>query len=135
MAEFVGFSASILTITSASRAVQSLYKTIEHYEGRSLILGMLRVQLEEILSILNALEKVRDIDESLWLLFQGPIDRFKDICPDLEEAIKSFGGSEIKVGLRDWAKMEFRKRTITEFIHRIACYKSTIAIGLGIINL
>jgi hypothetical protein len=96
---------------------------------------MLRAQLEEVWNILSALEKVTDVEESLWLLLQGPIDRCKEICPDFEEAMNSFCKSKTKVGLRDWAKMEFRKGTIMEFIDRIAGYKSTITVGLGIINL
>lgn len=134
MAEIVGFAASVLTITSACRAVKSLYETVKHYEGRNTTLTMLRAQLEEILNIMNALEKVTDIDESLWGLLRGPIDRCKEMCPDFEKAMKSFSNSS-KVGLRDWAKMEFRKGTIAEFIDRIAGYKSTITVGLGIINL
>jgi hypothetical protein len=49
--------------------------------------------------------------------------------------MNTFSNSKTKVGLRDWAKMEFRKGTIAEFTDRIAGYKSTITVGLGIINL
>ena len=135
MAEVVGLAASVLTITAACRAVKSLYETVKHCEGRNTTLTMLRSQLEETLNILKALEKVTDIHESLWLLLQGPIDRCKEVCPAFEEAMNSFGNSKTKVGLRDWAKMEFRKGTIMEFIDRIAGYKSTITVGSGIINL
>jgi hypothetical protein len=135
MAEIVGLAASVLTITAACQAVKSLYDTVKHYEGRNTTLTMLRAQLEEMLNILNALEKVTDIDKSLWLLLQGPIDRCKEICPAFEEAMNSFSNSKTKIGLRDWAKMEFRKGTIMEFIERIAGYKSTITVGIGIINL
>ena len=135
MAEAVGLVASLLTITAACRAVKSLYETVKLYEGRNTTLTMLRAQLEETINIMNALEKVTGIQESLWVLRQGPIDRCKEMCPAFEEAMKSFGGAKSKIGIRDWAKMEFRQGTITDFVDRISSYKSTIAVGLGIINL
>ena len=37
--------------------------------------------------------------------------------------------------MRDWAKLEFMRGDINEFIDTISGYKSTIAVGLGIITL
>jgi hypothetical protein len=40
-----------------------------------------------------------------------------------------------KTGIRDWAKLEFMRGDINEFIDTISGYKSTIAVGLGIVTL
>lgn len=37
--------------------------------------------------------------------------------------------------MRDWAKLEFMRGDINEFIDTISGYKSTIAAGLGIVTL
>lgn len=40
-----------------------------------------------------------------------------------------------KSSIRDWAKLEFMRGDINEFIDTVSGYKSTIAVGLGIITL
>ncbi|KAL1598066.1 hypothetical protein SLS59_007076 [Nothophoma quercina] len=48
--------------------------------------------------------------------------------------MKSFN-QKTKAGFRDWAKLEFMRGDINEFIDTISGYKSTIAVGLGTITI
>ena len=46
----------------------------------------------------------------------------------------AFSGKS-QTGVRDWAKLEFMRGDINEFIDTVAGYKSTISVGLGTITL
>ena len=136
MADPLSITASVLTlVTTACQAVKSLYGTVERYQGRDRNLKALYAELEQVSNILTSLSKVTHIDESLWSLLSGPIERCSRICIEFEGAMKTFSNGRPKASFMDWAKLEFKKGTITEFTDEIAGYKSTITVGLGIINM
>lgn len=136
MADPVSITASVLTLaTTACQAVKSLYGTVERYQGRDRNLQALHGELAQVDNILTSLSKVTFIDESLWSLLAGPIKRCSRICVEFERAMKTFSNGKPKASFMDWAKLEFKRGTITEFTDEIAGYKSTITVGLGIINM
>ena len=48
--------------------------------------------------------------------------------------MKEFRGKS-KTSLLDWAKLEFMRGDINEFIDTIAGYKATISVGLGVVTM
>lgn len=134
MADPLSVTASVLAVvTAAAQATKLLYETVKRYKGRDKTLGRLQEELKDMGNILDSLTQVADIDESLWKLLQNPVDRCSQVCCEFEQSMEMFGGKS-KTGFRDWTKMEFMRGDINEFIDRIAGYKSTIAVGLGIIT-
>lgn len=134
MADPLSITAAVLAvITAAGQATKSLHETVQRYKGRDKTLGRLSDELKDVGNILDSLSQVTNIDKSLWKLLHSPVDRCSQVCREFEQSMKIFS-EKSKTGLRDWAKMEFMRGDINEFIDRITGYKSTIAVGLGIIT-
>ncbi|KAJ4204229.1 hypothetical protein NW767_004421 [Fusarium falciforme] len=135
MADPLSISASILAVVTASVvSVKSLKETVERYRGRDETLRRLTGQLEDLISILDALEKISQVETSMLALLKGPVERCRQLCQAFEVVMKDFAGKS-STGLRDWAKMEFKKGDINEFMRTLSGYTSTISIGLGTITL
>ncbi|KAL4919591.1 hypothetical protein BDW62DRAFT_216759 [Aspergillus aurantiobrunneus] len=133
MADPLSISASVLAITTAAiRSTNSLCATVGRFKERNKALQDLQVELEDLSRILNSLEHAVDTDTAVLALLQGPVDRCSRLCDEFEQSMKEFSNTS-KAGFRDWAKMEFRRANISEFIETIGSYKSTILLGLGII--
>lgn len=135
MADPLSITASALAvITAAVQSTKSLYDAVSRYRGRDKTLGRLQDELQDLTKILDALKQVVDAEASMLELLHGPIDRCSKICGEFEESMESFWRKS-KTGIRDWAKMEFMRGDINEFIDIISGYKSTISVGLGTINM
>ena len=135
MADPLSITASLLAITTAAiQSAKSLCETVKRYRGRDTTLRRLQNELEDLTKILDSLMKVTNADESMLALLQGPIERCSQVCHDFEVTMEVFSGKP-KTGLRDWARMEFMRGDINEFIDTIAGYKSTISVGLGTITM
>lgn len=135
MADPLSISASVLAvITAAVQSAKSLYETVNRYKGRDKTLRRLQDELQDLANILSSLAQGIDAETSMLELLGGPIDRCRQVCHEFEEAMKAFSGKS-KTGFLDWAKMEFRRGDINEFIDTIAGYKSTISVGLGTITM
>lgn len=67
-------------------------------------------------------------------LLKGPVDRCRQLCHAFETVMKDFAGKP-STGFRDWAKLEFMKGDINEFMKTLSGYKLMISIGLGTITL
>jgi hypothetical protein len=128
-------SASALTVIAATiTSVKALYATVERYKGRDNKLSRLQNGLDDLVAVLNTLEKAIDDESPVWTLLKDPVTRCAQVSHEFEDAMKIFSGKS-KPGFRDWTRMEFMRGDINEFIDTLGDYKSTITIGLGIITL
>ncbi|KFA81154.1 hypothetical protein S40288_01025, partial [Stachybotrys chartarum IBT 40288] len=135
MADPLSVTASVLAIvTAAIQSTNSLKETVSRYRERDKTLHRLQDELEDLIKILKTLETIQVLEHSMLSLLQGPISRCTQVCYDFESSMKRFHG-KTKVGFRDWTKLEFMKGNINDFMEALIGYKSTIAIGLGIITL
>jgi hypothetical protein len=135
MADPLSAFASLLAIsTAAIKTIKSLCEATRRYKGRDKTLGRLQDELDQLAQILESLARIKTADESLFLLLEGPIARCTQVCQEFKTSMGTFI-EKGKAGLLDWAKMEFRRGDINEFIATIAVYKSTISVGLGTITL
>lgn len=127
-------SSTISVVTGAIQSVKSLHETIKRFKDRHRTLSKLQNELDDLTNILENLTQAINTESSVMKLLQGPIDRCTKVCTDFELSMKAFH-EKSKTGFRDWAKMEFMRGDINEFIDTIAGYKSTIAVGLGTITM
>ncbi|KAH7308613.1 hypothetical protein B0I35DRAFT_98974 [Stachybotrys elegans] len=135
MADPLSVTASVIAVvTAAIQATNSLKETVKRYRERDKTLKRLQDDLEDFLKILKALEDIPVLEASMLSLLQGPVGRCAQICHDFETSMKRFHG-KTKAGFRDWTKLEFMRGNINDFIDALDGYKSTIAIGLGIITM
>lgn len=133
MADPLSITASLLTIlTTAIQSTNSLLEAVRRYKERNKTLGRLCEELEDLISILKSLEKACRSDSPTLDLLGRPIRRCSQLCSEFEATMKEFGAKP-NVGFRDWAKMEFMRGDINEFLDTLAGYKSTISVGLGAI--
>lgn len=135
MADPLSITASVLAVASAAVvSVRSLCDTVKSFQNRNKTLGRLHANLQDLTTILDSLVHVINADTSVLMLLEGPIDRCKNVCNEFEQSMKRFHKTS-KTGLLDWTKLEFMRGDINDFIDIIDGYKSTIAVGLGTINL
>lgn len=135
MADPLSITASVLTIvTAAVQSVKSLNDTVSRYKGRDRTLQRLQNELRDVCGILDSLKEAIQAEASVSALLKGPVGRCSDICQEFEQSMRSFN-EKSKTGVRDWAKLEFMRGDINEFIDTISGYKSTIAVGLGLITM
>jgi hypothetical protein len=135
MADPLSITVSILAITIAAvQSVKSLNDTISRYKGRDRTLQRLQNELQDVLGILDSLKEAILAEASVSALLKGPVGRCSEVCQEFKQSMLSFSAKS-KTGFRDWAKLEFMRGDINEFIDTISGYKSTIAVGLGIITL
>jgi hypothetical protein len=135
MADPLSITASILAITTAAvQSVKSLNDTVSRYKGRDRTLQRLQNELQDVLGILDSLKEAILAEASVSALLKGPVGRCSEVCQEFKQSMLSFS-EKSKTGFRDWAKLEFMRGDINEFIDTISGYKSTIAVGLGIITL
>lgn len=135
MADPLSVTASVLAIvTAAIQSINALKDTVQRYKERDKTLQRLQDELQDLIKILKALEDVQALEASMLSLLQGPVSRCAQICHEFESSMKRFH-SKTEIGFRDWAKLEFMKGSINDFIDALAGYKATISIGLGIINM
>ncbi|KAH8657224.1 hypothetical protein BGZ60DRAFT_383964 [Tricladium varicosporioides] len=131
----LSISASVLTVIAATiTTVNTLRETVKRYKGRDKTLNRLEGGLLDLVTILNSLEAAANNETPILSLLTGPVGRCAQVCHEFEEAMKIFTGKS-KTGLKDWAKMEFMRGDINDFIDTLADYKSTIAVGLGTVTI
>ncbi|KAJ0426806.1 hypothetical protein BJY00DRAFT_306801 [Aspergillus carlsbadensis] len=135
MAESVGITASVLaTITAAIQSTNVLKETVRRFKERNKTLGRLQNELEDLSRILDLVKHTDGDNVEVLALLQGPINRCSQLCHEFEDSMNAFSAKS-RSGFRDWARMEFMKGDINEFIDILAGYKSTISIGLGTITM
>ncbi|KAL2814485.1 hypothetical protein BJX63DRAFT_392471 [Aspergillus granulosus] len=135
MADPVSIAASVLAIITATiQSTNALHETVKRYRERNRTLGKLQDELEDLLKILASLQNAVEADAQVLELLEGPVQRCGRLCREFEDSMKVFSGNS-KPGFRDWARMEFMKGNINDFIETIATYKSTISVGLGTITM
>ncbi|KAE9373695.1 hypothetical protein N431DRAFT_407372 [Stipitochalara longipes BDJ] len=127
-------TSALTVITATIATVKALYETVKRYQGRDKTLGRLQGGLLDLVAILNSLEAAANSETPILTLLTGPVDRCAQVCREFEDAMKTFNGKS-KTGLKDWAKMEFMRGDINEFIDTLVDYKSTITVGLGTITM
>ncbi|RAQ54250.1 hypothetical protein AFGD_005525 [Aspergillus flavus] len=135
MADPLSIAASALAvITAAIQSTKSLVDTVKRFKDRDKTLRRLQAELEDLANILDALAHVTATEKSMLALLGDPIKRCSQICCEFEQSMNVFS-EKSKMGFRDWAKMEFKRGDINDFIDTIAGYKSTISVGLGTITM
>ncbi|RYN59487.1 hypothetical protein AA0119_g13310 [Alternaria tenuissima] len=135
MADPLSTTASVVALVTVTvQSVKSLYETVSRFKGRDKTLQRLQDELQGIIGILDSLKEVAYAEASISTLLRGPIDRCSEVCKEFEESMRSFNQKD-KAGFRDWAKLEFMRGDINEFIDTISGYKSTITVGLGTITI
>jgi hypothetical protein len=127
-------ASSLAVITTAVETTKSLYATVKRFKDRDKTLRRLQDEIGDLAHILDSLEQAINAEASMVILLQGPVERCSAVCHEFEKSIVAFSGKS-KTGFRDWAKMEFMRGDINEFIDTVAGYKSTISVGLGTITL
>ncbi|EXA30552.1 hypothetical protein FOVG_18081 [Fusarium oxysporum f. sp. pisi HDV247] len=118
----------------AVQSIKSLKNTVTRYKGRDKTLARLYHVLEDLDNILEVLERAVESEASTRALLEGPVSRCNLLCREFETAMQAFG-EKSKLGFRDWTKMEFMTGDINEFMDRLAGYKATISVGLGIVTM
>jgi chromosome segregation ATPase len=135
MADPLSIAASLLAvITAAVQSTKALRETITRFKDRDKTLARLQDELCDLITILGSLEQVIGTETSMLALLNAPIERCAQVCREFEKSMESFSRKS-KTGLRDWAKMEFMRGDIHEFIDTISGYKSTISVGLGTLTM
>jgi hypothetical protein len=135
MADPLSATASVVALVTVTvQSVKSLHDTVARFKGRDKTLQRLQDELQGILTVLNSLTELACAEASISTLLQGPIDRCSEVCQEFKQSMESFG-QKTKAGFRDWAKLEFMRGDINEFIDTISGYKSTITVGLGTITM
>ncbi|KAF2158405.1 hypothetical protein M409DRAFT_71661 [Zasmidium cellare ATCC 36951] len=135
MADPVSITASLLAITTAAiQSTKSLYEAVRRYRGRDKTLQRLQSELEDVIKILQSLNVAIATEESILALLKGPVQRCSQICHEFKLSMEKFDRTS-KMSVLDWARMEFMRGDINEFIQTLAGYKSTISVGLGTITM
>jgi hypothetical protein len=135
MADPLSIAASLLSvILTVIQTIKSLYDTVQQFMDCNKSLRRLQDELEELTNILFALIEVTHAETLMLALLQAPIHRYSQICSEFKQLIRAFS-EKLKTDFRDWAKMEFMRGDINEFIHTIAAYKSTLSVRLGTITM
>ncbi|ETN40282.1 uncharacterized protein HMPREF1541_04558 [Cyphellophora europaea CBS 101466] len=130
MTEPLSITASLLAVTTAAlQSSKSLYNTVKRFKGRDKTLRRLQGELEDLTNILASLTQVMTAEQSISTLLRGPVERCDQVCREFQQAMETFGGKP-KTGVLDWAKMEFMRGGIQDFIDSLASYKSTISVGI-----
>ena len=136
--------ASLLAVATAGiQSSRSLKETIERFKARDPTLHNLLFQVSDLDNILRSLQQLLQAaqsesalapDVSVAKLLLEPIKRCSAECGDFEAAMERFNKNS-KVTFVDWARMEFMRGDINQFMDTIAAYKATISIGLGVFNM
>ncbi len=135
MADPLSIAVSVLAVvTAALQSTQSLYQTVQRYRKRDKTLGRLQDELDDVVKVLLSVKEVVDDEQSMFTRLRGPIERCDKVCSNFEQSMNKFKGKS-KTGIVDWAKMEFMKGDVNEFIDTLGSYKSTISVHLGTITL
>lgn len=124
----------VALITVTVQSVKALHDTVGRFKGRDKTLQRLQNELQGIITVLDSLKEVANAEASVSTLLQGPIDRCSEVCQEFKQAMERFS-QKTKASFCDWAKLEFMRGDINEFIDTISGYKSTIAVGLGTITM
>ena len=135
MADPLSISASVVAlVTAAINSTKSLCVAVERYKKRDKTLKRLQGELEDVVGALTSLREAADLEDPILALLKGLLDRCSQLCQDFEDAMREFNAKS-GLGLRDWAKMEFMRGDINDFIETLSGYKATINISLGTIGL
>jgi hypothetical protein len=94
----------------------------------------LQTELDDLTKVLEALNAICNLESSVMSLLEGPVSRCSQLCRDFEATMSTCSGKS-RVGFRDWAKMEFMRGDIHEFIDALGGHKSTISVGLRTITM
>jgi hypothetical protein len=135
MADPLSVTASIVAlVTAAIQSTKSLNAAVKRYIERDKTLRRLQAELDDLTKVLEALNTVCNLESSVMSLLEGPVSRCSQLYRDFEATMSIFSGKS-RAGFRDWAKMEFMRGNIHEFIDALGGYKSTISVGLGTITI
>lgn len=144
MADPLSVIASLLAVATAGvQSTRSLKEAAKRYKTRDATLRRLLDEIEDTENILGALEQLLGAatsepalatDASMAKLLRGPIARCSQVCSEFEEAMAQFSRKS-KTGFTDWAKMEFMRGDVNQFIETVAGYKATISVGLGVLTM
>lgn len=129
--------------TAAIQSTRSLKEAVGRYKTRDINLRRLLNEIEDAEKTLSALRDLLeaanshptpDVNISIAALLREPIERYSEICSNFEHAMEPFSKIS-KTGFLDWAKMEFMRGDLNQFLDTVAGYKATISAGLGVLTM
>ena len=136
--------ASVLAIVTAGvQSTRSLKEAIQRYKTRDATLLRLLTEVKDNENILQSLALLLEntdqqpavvAETSMTELLCGPIERCAQLCGDFESAMGRFSGKSTS-SFTDWARMEFMRGDINQFMDTLAGYKATISVGLGVLTM
>lgn len=136
--------ASLLAVATAGvQSTRFLKDTIKQYKTRDSTIQRLFSEVEDTENSLTSLVQLLEAanqrpavaaDTSMAGLLLGPIKRCSQLCGEFEAAMRRFSGKS-KSTFIDWARMEFMKGDINQFMDALARYKATISVGLGVLTM
>ncbi|KAJ3499709.1 hypothetical protein NLG97_g104 [Lecanicillium saksenae] len=140
----LSISASVLAIVTAGvQSARSLKEAIQRYKTRDKTLLRLLAEVKDVENILYSLAQLLQAtnqrppaaaETSLTELLSAPIERCTRLCADFESAMGRFSGKST-TSFIDWARMEFMRGDINQFMDTLAGYKATISVGLGVLTM
>lgn len=135
---------SLLAVATASiESTRALKAAIKRYQTRDATLFRLLTEVEDTENTLMALEQLLQSsqenpelagDASIAELLRGPINRCSQLCQEFQAAMTRFSAKS-KMGIVDWARMEFLRGDFNQFMDTLAGYKATISVGLGVLTM
>ncbi|GKT67147.1 hypothetical protein ColTof4_13537 [Colletotrichum tofieldiae] len=135
MADPLSITSSVLAVAAAAIAsTRVLNETLSLLKNHDSTLQRLQCELNDLAVVLNNLEDMLQRDVSSMTPLKGPISRCSQLCLDFDKSMNELTG-KAKIRSRDWAKLKLRRDDIHELIDKLSGYRSTIAVGLGAINL
>lgn len=144
MADPLSVVASLLAIATAGvQSTQSLKGAVERYKTRGTTLRRLLEEAGDAERVLAALRDLLaasmarpalDVNTSIATLLREPIERCSEVCQKFEIAMGQFS-KKANTSFLDWAKMEFMRGDINQFLDTLAGYKATISVGLGVLTM
>ncbi|GLA18166.1 hypothetical protein AnigIFM62618_005321 [Aspergillus niger] len=116
MSDPLSIAASVLAIiTAAVQSTKSLQGTVKRFRNRDKTLRRLQNDLEDLKNILNLCNRLQTMRGQCWHFFKV-----------LSTGATRYAANLTTTGLLDWAKMEFMRGDINEFIDTIAGYSSKV---------
>ena len=144
MADPLSIIGSLLAIATAGvQSTRSLKGAVERDKTRDSTLRRLLDEAGDAERVLTALRDLLaastaqpplDVDTSIAALLREPIERCSEVCQKFEIAMGQFS-TKSNTSFLDWAKMEFMRGDINQFLDTLAGHKATISVGLGVLTM
>lgn len=136
--EAIGLTSGLLALTSfAIDSSKTLFEVFESIKNQGRSVRDLKQELEALRGVLQSLnDTLADPDIDLSVL-EIPLLRCGQACEEFARTISkcTSRSNDNKHSIRDWVRLTYHGKNISEFRNLIAAYKSTLAIALADANM